>query len=102
LKWVRQEKPEVAITLGWGRRLIGWLQDEGIRVPEAMGVVDLSAHPSEPEVAGIDQNDRLVGQTAVEFLIGMIQRNERGVPKDVIYNLVAGKWQSGPSVRIQV
>jgi hypothetical protein len=59
----------------------------------------LSVHAGEPHIAGILQNDRLVGATAVDVLAGMLQRNEHGLPGIITCTLVDGTWQPGKTVR---
>jgi hypothetical protein len=49
-------------------------------------------------IARIDQNDVLIGRTAVDYVVGMIQRNERGVPSTPLRILVEGVWVPGKSV----
>lgn len=66
---------------------------------EDVGLANLNVDPKDPWQAGIYQNDRLIGATAVDFLAGMVQRNERGVPDIPIRTLVEGVWKSGDSVR---
>lgn len=98
--WVMREKPDAVITQGIALELLDWLKPLGLRVPRDIGIVDLSAHPDTPQMAGIYQNDPLIGATAVDFVIGMLQRNEHGLPGTIIYTLVDGVWKTGKSVRL--
>jgi LacI family transcriptional regulator len=66
--------------VGWGGRSTDW-------------------SPKCPELAGIDQNANLVGEAAVDLLIGQLQRNERGLPDYPKTTLVGGTWVDGASVR---
>ena len=52
----------------------------------------------EHQFAGIDQNDELIGRTAVDFVVGMIHRNERGIPQAPLRILVEGKWVDGKTI----
>lgn len=98
--WFKKYTPDVVITVD--RSVQDWLQkDLGLRVPQQVGLAHLNVDPGEPFLAGIYQNDRLIGETAVDFLAGMLQRNERGIPATPIRTLVEGVWQTGPSVRDQ-
>lgn len=98
-EWVRRDRPEAVITQGISESLVEWLGDIGLRVPDDIAVADLSAHPAKPHISGIYQHDRLIGATAVDVLIGLLQRNERGLPPTIIYTLVDGVWQQGSTVR---
>lgn len=97
--WFVRARPEVIITQGLHPEVVNWLKPLGLRVPRDVGIVDLSAHPDKPDISGIYQNDRLIGATAADLVIGMLQRNERGLPSTLIYTQVDGVWQPGKSVR---
>ncbi|HSI07064.1 MAG: LacI family DNA-binding transcriptional regulator [Rariglobus sp.] len=97
--WFSRARPEVIVTQGLYPEIVKWLKPLRVRVPGDVGIVDLSTHPDKPEVSGIYQNDRLIGATAADLVIGMLQRNEQGLPSTLIYTQVDGVWQSGKSVR---
>ena len=98
--WIARHRPDAIISQGIDHEnFTNWLKPLGYRYPRDIGLADLSAHPNEPKIAGIYQNDPLIGATAVDFVIGMLQRNERGLPVTIIYTLVNGVWHPGESVR---
>lgn len=97
-QWLEQCRPDAIITQGIAREMVGWLRSFGVSVPGDVGVANLSAHPSEPDIAGSNQNDRLIGATAVDVLASMLQRNERGLPDHIVYTLVDASWFPGDSV----
>lgn len=97
--WFTRARPDVIITQGLYPELVNWLKPLRVRVPRDVGIVDLSTHPDKPGVSGIYQNDRLIGATAADLVIGMLQRNEQGLPATLIYTQVDGVWQPGESVR---
>jgi LacI family transcriptional regulator len=101
IRWIKTRKPDVIITQAQGLicQVIGWLKKAGMAVPDDIGLANLCACPGIPEVAGIYQNDHLIGATAIDVLVGMMQRNERGLPDTIIYTLVDGVWQPGNTVR---
>ncbi len=73
---------------------------EDLHIPyEECGLAQLAmdARTTHP-CAGVDQNDNLIGRSAVDFLVGMIHRNERGVPEPPLRILVEGKWIEGNTV----
>ena len=51
------------------------------------------------KIAGIYQNSPTIGRVAVDFLVGMVQRNERGIPSLPHTILVDGTWVDGDTVR---
>lgn len=98
-RWFKSTQPDVIITQGIALSIVSWLKP--LRVPEDVGVATLTARADEPEIAGVYQNDLLIGATAAEVVIGMLQRNERGLPPNIIYTLVGGVWKPGASLRPQ-
>ncbi len=97
--WFARTRPEVIITQGLYPEVANWLKPLRLQVPRDVGIVDLSTHPDKPDISGIYQNDRLIGATAADLVIGMLQRNEQGLPMTLIYTQVDGVWQPGKSVR---
>ncbi|MET0263348.1 MAG: LacI family DNA-binding transcriptional regulator [Rariglobus sp.] len=92
--WLKQSKPDAMIVSDIA--LLDWFTEMGIRIPEDMGVVPLERYPG---FAGLDQKPGMVGAAAIDLIIGMIQRNETGLPADPKVVMVEGSWTEGPSVR---
>lgn len=97
IAWFQRHRPDVVIALDRAVRV--WIESLGLRVPDDVGVANLNTSLSDSTLAGVYQNDRLIGATAVDVLAGMISRNERGIPATPIRTLVEGVWQNGSSVR---
>lgn len=95
--WFERHRPDAVIAID--RAVRSWVESLGLQVPHDVGVANLNASPGDPWLAGVYQNDRLIGATAVDVLAGMISRNERGVPATPIRTLVEGVWQGGGSIR---
>lgn len=91
--WLKKEKPDVLFTLYNTTRT--WVDRLGYRVPEDMGLIQLERRREEPEWAGMDQHNDITGEAAVEMLIGMIHRGERGVPKFPRATLIGPTWMDG-------
>jgi hypothetical protein len=66
-----------------------------------VGVVSLDRRAGDRGIAGIDQDYAHVGGNAVDLLIGMLQRNERGLPEKPSVVLSDGTWINGRSLRPQ-
>ncbi len=99
-RWLRRARPDVVIAAitqqdqAWdalGR--LGW------RVPEDIGVAFTSLHEAKDKRAGISENPRVIGATAMDMLSGQWQRNERGVPATPVCTLIEGTWRMGTTVR---
>lgn len=95
--WFKLHRPDSIIAIDRATR--SWVESLGLRVPDDIGLANLNATPSDQWLAGVHQNDRLIGATAMDVLAGMISRNERGVPATPIRTLVEGVWHPGASVR---
>jgi len=96
--WFRRHRPDVVVAID--RKARTWIEKGlRLRIPGDVGLAHLNVDSEETWLAGIYQNDRFIGATAVDFLAGMLQRNERGVPGTPIRTLVEGVWKPGLSVR---
>jgi len=98
IPWFRKTKPDAIITVG-GFGFVDWLRDLGKKVPEDVGLANLSVAEDETHLSGVHENGRIIGRTAVDFLVGMLQRGEQGPPSTPIRILVEGVWKAGSTVR---
>ena len=103
VKWYRAHRPEVIIASNDGcfGRL---LQSEGLRCPEDIGLVMLGMPPrysEDPEknFSGIDENLQDTGVAALDLLVTLMHRNERGVPVTPRTVLIDSKWVDGKTIR---
>lgn len=95
--WFAKHRPDAVITKcpeAWRA-----LRAARVAVPRDAGLALVSAaHPGE-QVSGVDENPRLVGAAAVDFVVGMLHRNERGVPAVPHRLLIEGTWVEGRTLR---
>jgi LacI family transcriptional regulator len=96
-QWIRDTKPDAVISHSY--EPMEWLDSLGIKVPDDLGFVYLNCETQDGPISGIYQNGAVVGRAAVEFLISMIQRNERGIPALAHSILIDGSWVEGSTVR---
>ncbi len=68
-----------------------------LKVPQDIGIVCLTK--TDRGYAYIDQNQEQVGAAAVDLLVSLIYRQQRGVPPFAQRLLIEGSWKSGYSVR---
>jgi LacI family transcriptional regulator len=95
--WFDRHRPDVIVSCNW--EVLLWLLHRGIRVPEEVGfAMTTTAHPTAICSGIYDYPDRL-GRMAVDHLVDMIQRGERGIPELPRRILVEGKWCDGQTVR---
>jgi len=96
LDWFHLHQPDALIipSIWYGHWLAKQLQ---IEIPRQLAVAALSVSKDEPFFAGIRQSSFEIGMAGVDELIGLITRNERGVPSHPLRILVEGGWKEGPS-----
>ena len=95
--WMKTAKPDAMVISDIA--LLEWFSETGVRIPEDMAVVPLERYPG---FACLDQKPGMVGAAAIDLVVGMIQRNETGLPADPKVVMVEGAWVEGPSVRPQL
>ncbi|MDO8542211.1 MAG: LacI family DNA-binding transcriptional regulator [Opitutaceae bacterium] len=98
--WLRRERPDAIVSkcveaLPALRRL-------GYRLPQDLGAAFLTRVKSSREISGIDERPFEVGTAAVDYLVSMQHRTERGVPDQPRRLLIEGKWVEGRTVRTAV
>lgn len=103
LKWFRAYRPEVIITSNGGG-LDGVLRSEGLHCPEDIGLVSLGtsdrrANETGRIFSGTDENTEEVGVAAMDLLVTLMHRNERGVPSTPRTVLIDSKWVPGTTLR---
>ena len=92
-RWYRGHRPDALLCVNvpdvqaWLARLGGAARDTA--------VVSLDRRPRDRGVAGIDQDYPQIGAAAVDTVIGMLQRNEQGLPAKPLTLLLDGTWIAG-------
>ena len=97
-RWLRREKPDVILTLYHVVRR--WLRQLGMEAPRDIGLIQLEWRPDHADWAGMHQHNDIVGEAAVEMVIGMIHRDERGIPPFPRATLLGNTWVDGNTVII--
>jgi len=99
-EWYDKSQPDIIIA---GQRqipeILPALQSMGLKIPEDLAFADHNLSDSNMRIAGMKQNGREVGRTALRQLVGMIHRNERGIPRIPSFTLVEGYFFHGPTIR---
>ncbi len=94
-RWYGEHRPEVILALY--RTVPELMRRLNIGYGEC-GYASLDADLDGNE-SGICQNYPLLGRTAVDFLVKMIQNNERGIPAERTQLLIEGVWVDGKTIR---
>ncbi len=96
-QWLDLETPDLILTPR-AHELLEQLTNWGFRIPEDIALVSLDRQ-SNDQISGIDQNGRMLGSRAVDLLVGLIEKNEYGIPENPTTLLIDGKWRAGRSTR---
>ncbi len=97
-RWLRKERPDAVLTPGT-EYIHPFLLREGWRIPGEIGLVSLSCPEADHRISGIFQNGRLMGASAVDLIIGQIERHERGLPAQAKAMMIEGAWNPGATLR---
>ena len=97
IQWLLSHRPEVIITVH--REVRDWVVSAGLHVPHDVGVAHLDKSWETDDWAGMQQNSELIGRSAMDMVIGQINRNEVGVPPIQKSMLINSTWSPGDTVR---
>lgn len=96
-QWLRAEKPDAIVTGNY--HFLDVLTSLGRKVPEEIGVACPLLPSADTDLAGVIENSVEIGSVAVDVLIGMIHRQERGIPGNPQRIHVEGRWLPGKTLR---
>lgn len=96
-QWFERAKPDVILTLY--HVVAAWLKKLAVRVPIDMGLVQLEWRKDHADWAGMNQHNDIVGEVAVDLLVGMIYNGEQGVPSYPRAALIGSTWVDGKTVQ---
>ena len=94
--WLDRHQPDVLFTLY--NNVFEWLKAANRRVPTDVGIIQLEWRSSHPEIAGMDQHNRVTGEAAVDRVVSQIHNNETGLQEFPRATLIGASWVDGPSV----
>ncbi|MEO7600332.1 MAG: LacI family DNA-binding transcriptional regulator [Opitutus sp.] len=97
LTWFKRYRPD-AVLVSRASPVIKWLRDAGVHVPGDVGIVELRNEQPELGHSGVYHMPEKIGALAVETLLGLIHRGERGIPGDPHEVLLAGTWLEGTTL----
>jgi LacI family transcriptional regulator len=97
LSWVDRFQPDAIVTKLVD--VLASLKRAGYRVPEDIGVAYHSLDEGRLGLSGMKKNSFQIGVMAVDLLVDMLHRNERGVPARAYLLMVEGTWYEGRTVR---
>ncbi len=96
-RWFDRYKPD-AIIAG-DRHFESILGSRGLRAPDDLGLACPGLADTRGSLAGICEDNEQLGRIAVDFLVSMLHRGERGIPRHPQQVLVEGDWTPGRTLR---
>lgn len=96
--WLKREKPDLLIS-PQPESLQKPLESLGYRVPRDLGLASLACRRADDPISGVWQNGALLGATAVDHIISMLEANERGCTTQARVTMVEGVWNPGTTLR---
>lgn len=97
LTWMERHRPDVVVTKL--PEVLRTLKTAGISVPGEIGVAFHSLDEKTQNLSGMKKNSFQIGVMAMDLLIDMIHRSERGLPARPSLLMVEGAWSEGSTVR---
>ena len=98
LRWLKKEKPDVIVTPA-SDVLPAMLTQAGYRIPEDIGFVMLACPALGDSFSGVYQNGAMIGALAIDTLISLVERHERGLPSQATTLMIEGQWNEGKTLR---
>lgn len=95
--WLLREMPDVIIRPA-DDGLTEMLARAGWRVPEDIGLALLACPRQGGPTTGVYQNGHLIGALAVDTLVSLVERHERGLPQQATTLMVEGQWNEGTTL----
>lgn len=95
MKWLQREKPDVIIVNG--PVPYDWLCEEGVVVPEKIGVCRIDSVPGRTE-SGLRPNYQMMGRSAAKLLSGFLEHGELGRPASRQILSIPNTWYEGETL----
>ncbi len=95
IEWIRKNDVDVVISFN---DAVERIKTAGYKVPTDIGFLSPFLNKGETYLAGVHQNDRLIGYKAVDMVIDMLHRGETGIPDTPVRMLVEGVWFPGETL----
>lgn len=103
VKWIRKNRPDVIVTTSAQivPDFLPTLRRAGFRVPQDIGLAVLACPEAGSPLTGIFQNGHLIGAKAVDVVLGMVERHERGTALQAQSMMLQGVWNEGTTLPVR-
>ncbi len=95
-RWLDRHRPEVVVS--HDLEILSWLKERGLRIPKDIGFVNPAITEGPKGLSGVAENNQQIGIAAVNLIVDMIHRGERGIPITPSCHLIEGTWIQGSMV----
>jgi LacI family transcriptional regulator/LacI family repressor for deo operon, udp, cdd, tsx, nupC, and nupG len=96
-RWYEKYHPDAIIT--GNRDALEILHSLGISVPGDIGVASPLVLEQNSLLAGVYEDSFHIGEVAMDYLVSMIHRGERGIPNQQQRVYIEGTWHIGETLR---
>ncbi|PTY05716.1 LacI family transcriptional regulator [Opitutaceae bacterium EW11] len=97
--WYRRNRPD-ALLVTHAAPVLQWLGTLGRSVPKDVGMVELQDSP-ESGNSGVYYDASKIGSLAVEMLVGLMHRNDTGIPESPHEVMLTGEWREGKTLPVR-
>jgi LacI family transcriptional regulator len=99
--WFCRHRPDAVLSHDF-EPINTWLKRLGCEIPRDVAFVTLDRRTRDDDVAGVDQDFAGIGAAAVDLLIALLNRNDRGLPDRPATVLLDGTWVRGATLRAKL
>jgi DNA-binding LacI/PurR family transcriptional regulator len=95
-RWLADAAPDCVITSNLGGAFVRQaFASAGRRPGRRLGYCDLSVPAADSDITGIFQHSADIGETALDIVVGSLERNELGPPRIPMSVGIVGEWVPG-------
>lgn len=98
-QWLRRHRPDAIVSGAY--YVLEMLRHLRIRVPDELGVACPCIPSPDTKLAGIFEDWKSLGEIAVDTVVALLNRGERGAPSQPQRLHVEGPWLRGRTLRLQ-
>lgn len=97
-EWICEHQPDAIVSGAY--YVLDMLRELGIRAPQDVGVACPCLPSPDTPLAGVFEDWRRIGEIAVDVLVAMLHRGERGVPESPQRLHVEGPWLPNQTLKL--
>jgi len=91
--WFFRYAPDVLMIATLG--ILEWFYAMPPAERKGCGIAGLDVPDGDKEYSGVNQNNKIIGRTAVDMVVAKVHANERGIPVAPRRILIEGRWMPG-------